>query len=53
MKKYHKNMITCILLEIIIRYNPFMMIEMNASITRYQEGVGKERTKERSIMGEK
>ena len=29
------------------------MIKMNASITHYQEGVGKERTKERSIVGEK
>ena len=35
-KNYHKNMITCIILEKNIHYNMFIMMEMNTSMTRYQ-----------------
>ena len=30
-----KNMITCIILTIIMCYNPFIMMKMNASVTYY------------------
>ena len=34
--KNHKNIITCIILTRIMCLNPFIMIEMNASMIRYE-----------------
>ena len=34
-KKYHKNMITYIVLERIMCLNPFMMMKMNTSMSYY------------------
>ena len=36
MQKYHKNMITCIILTRIICENPFARMKMNTSIKSYQ-----------------